>query len=479
MTPQEFYLKTVNHPIDLDGNGIWCWDLWAYFCKLTDIPLYPTIHCSITGYVRDVWYLRHQNGILNYFDEIPVGKFRDGDWVIWGGTTWGDTNYEMTPLSHVGMYYKGKCFNQTKGRGAYLLSLDFRKALGAFRWKGWNTMDNFRYGLNYLRYEDADLTIFKAYDGYGLYMLSAGEGALKDIQEFDNDKLLIVAATNANYFQMRTDQPDRYGTHYGVEQTFDGVDLAPKKEGLLAYFDSINSGIEVAHSSGYWLSRDEVHWACTPYSVVRHKGVSVNLRSTDLGNKEGEKNTQTMIARINDHWFFILSRTAVLPSVMARFAEEYGADEAMLMDSGGSTQLMAWDGQQYKAEVYTGRHLPNVFVIAKEKPAHSEPVDAHDPGEVEEPTPEPVEPVEGGNDEEDDMNEVTKTLLPDRAYDVLKWVSMILLPALTAFVLFMGSDLSPSYELIAKWITGIATLLGSLIGVSTVQYNSAKGRSNE
>ena len=77
------------------------------------------------------------------------------------------------------------------------------------------------------------------------------------------------------------------------------------------------------------------------------------------------------------------------------------------------------------------------------------------------------------------MNEVTKTLLPDRAYDVLKWVSMILLPALTAFVLFMGTDLSPSYELIAKWITGIATLLGSLIGVSTVQYNSAKGRSNE
>ena len=305
-------------------------------------------------------------------------------------------------------------------------------------------------------------------------MLSAGEGVVKDIQDFDNEHLLIVAATNANYFQMQTGQADRYGTHYGVEQTYDGVDLAPKKEGLLAYFDSINSGIEVAHSSGYWLSRNEVNWGCTPYSVVRHKGVSVNIRSTDLGNKEGVKNTQTMIARINDHWFFILCRSKVLPSVMARYAESLGADEAMLMDSGGSSQLMAWDGKKYSPEIYTGRHIPNVFVIAKEKTADFKPVDEHDPGDEQEPAQEPDPSETAPNDEEDEMNNIPKTLLPDKAYDVLKWVSMILLPALTAFVLFMGTDLSPSYEVIAKWITGIATLLGSLIGVSTVQYNSAR-----
>lgn len=472
MTPDEFVKETIGKPWDIDhAYSTQCWDLMAKCLQMLGVPL-GVIHCGTTGYVIDIWNNRHTNGILKYFDEVH--QYRDGDWCIF------PTSYHMTPKSHVAMKYGDKFYDQTTSRGCAGYSvLDPAQALGGFRWKGWNTMDNFRYGLNYLRFEDADLTIFKAYDGYGLYMLSAGEGALKDIQDFDNDRLLITAACNAGYFQLRTDQPDRYGTHYGVEQTFDGVDLAPKKEGLLAYFDSINSGIEVAHSSGYWLSKDEVNWACTPYSVVRHRGVSVNLRSTDLGNKEGEKNTQTMIARINDHWFFVLSRTAVLPSVMARFAEEYGADEAMLMDSGGSTQLMAWNGTEYHAEIYTGRHLPNVFVIAKEKPAHSEPVDAHDPGEVEEPTTEPDEPVAGGNDEEDDMNEVTKTLLPDRAYDILKWVSMILLPALTAFVLFMGTDLSPSYELIAKWITGIATLLGSLIGVSTVQYNSAKERRNE
>ena len=72
------------------------------------------------------------------------------------------------------------------------------------------------------------------------------------------------------------------------------------------------------------------------------------------------------------------------------------------------------------------------------------------------------------------MNNITKTLLPDRVYDILKWVALICLPALSAFVLFMGRDLSADYEVIAKWINAIAILLGSLIGVSTVQYNSAR-----
>ena len=69
-----------------------------------------------------------------------------------------------------------------------------------------------------------------------------------------------------------------------------------------------------------------------------------------------------------------------------------------------------------------------------------------------------------------------KTILPDKVYDVLKWICLIALPAAAAFVLYMGTDLSANYELIAKWINGIMLLLGSLIGVSTVQYNSARSQ---
>ena len=78
------------------------------------------------------------------------------------------------------------------------------------------------------------------------------------------------------------------------------------------------------------------------------------------------------------------------------------------------------------------------------------------------------------------MNDnVTKTLLPDRVYDILKWVALIALPAVSVFVLTMGADLTENYEVIAKFISAVSVLLGSLIGVSTVQYNSARGKQNE
>lgn len=96
-----------------------------------------------------------------------------------------------------------------------------------------------------------------------------------------------------------------------------------------------------------------------------------------------------------------------------------------------------------------------------------------DPEPEPEPTPEPVpEPAPEPKPAETPAN----TLLPNNVYDILKWICLIALPAVSAFVLFMGTDLNEQYELIAKWINGIMILLGSLIGVSTVQYNNARSQ---
>ena len=92
-----------------------------------------------------------------------------------------------------------------------------------------------------------------------------------------------------------------------------------------------------------------------------------------------------------------------------------------------------------------------------------EPEPEPEPTPAPEPAPEP-KPVEN----------LANTLLPNNVYDILKWICLIALPAVSAFVLFMGTDLNEQYELIAKWINGIMILLGSLIGVSTVQYNAQK-----
>lgn len=462
MTPQEFVDQTIGKVWDIDNNRPWCWDLLAKFCQMVGVPLYPTIYCAETGYVRDIWNMRKTNGILLYFDEVH--DYQDGDWVIWDSD-----NYNMTPNSHVAMYWKGLAYNQTKDRAAYLLDLDFSKAKGGFRWKGWSDV-TIKDGFSEVLYQDTTMSLYKAPEGYSLYMLSAGINQLQDIRFFDHPGLEILAACNCGYFQMSKDQADPYGTHYGVEQTFDGVDLAPKKNGLQVLYQK-GDYIGACRSDQYWYTRDQVQFAFSPYSVIRHEGKTViGEISTDLGSKEFVTNMQTMVMFLDGRWCLCISKNPVLPAVMLGFAESVNAQEAVLCDSGGSTQMMAYSNGNYNSIMYTGRKIPNVLVIARPK-ADYEPIQGGI-GEDEQDTIVVDDPSE--NKENTEMDNVTKTLLPDRVYDILKWVALIALPAIAVFVLTMGTDLTENYEVIAKFINGIAVLLGSLIGVSTVQYNRSK-----
>lgn len=65
-----------------------------------------------------------------------------------------------------------------------------------------------------------------------------------------------------------------------------------------------------------------------------------------------------------------------------------------------------------------------------------------------------------------------KTLLTNRAYDVLKWVCIIVLPALASLYRGVGTIWSlPYVEEIPQTIIVIDAFLGALLGVSTIQYN--------
>ena len=62
--------------------------------------------------------------------------------------------------------------------------------------------------------------------------------------------------------------------------------------------------------------------------------------------------------------------------------------------------------------------------------------------------------------------------LPDRIYDVLKWVTMIMIPAAaTAYVGLAGVWGWPYADEVAKTAAVVCTLLGALLGISTAQYN--------
>lgn len=66
-------------------------------------------------------------------------------------------------------------------------------------------------------------------------------------------------------------------------------------------------------------------------------------------------------------------------------------------------------------------------------------------------------------------------VLPDKVYDVLKWIVMLVLPAIaTCIVTVFGIWNIPYGEAISGTIVAINTVLGAVIGISNVNYNKNK-----
>ena len=63
-------------------------------------------------------------------------------------------------------------------------------------------------------------------------------------------------------------------------------------------------------------------------------------------------------------------------------------------------------------------------------------------------------------------------MIPNSLYDTLKWIVMIVIPALTtAYVGLSGIWGWPYAEEVAKTSAVVCTLLGPLLSISTAQYN--------
>nr|DAI82393.1 MAG TPA: holin [Caudoviricetes sp.] len=63
----------------------------------------------------------------------------------------------------------------------------------------------------------------------------------------------------------------------------------------------------------------------------------------------------------------------------------------------------------------------------------------------------------------------------DKLYNVLKWVTMIALPAIgTLYFTLSGIWGFPYAEQVIGTITAISTFLGVILGISTSQYNKSK-----
>lgn len=65
--------------------------------------------------------------------------------------------------------------------------------------------------------------------------------------------------------------------------------------------------------------------------------------------------------------------------------------------------------------------------------------------------------------------------ISNKVYDILKWIALVVLPAIATFYFAIASIWSLPYaEQVVGTITAIDTLLGALIGVSSVNYNKER-----
>ena len=65
--------------------------------------------------------------------------------------------------------------------------------------------------------------------------------------------------------------------------------------------------------------------------------------------------------------------------------------------------------------------------------------------------------------------------MSNKVYDSLKWIALILLPALgTLYFALAGIWNFPYAEEVVGTITAVDTFLGVLLGISSVNYNKTK-----
>ena len=66
--------------------------------------------------------------------------------------------------------------------------------------------------------------------------------------------------------------------------------------------------------------------------------------------------------------------------------------------------------------------------------------------------------------------------MSNKVYDVLKWITLIFLPALTTLVgVILNSFNVGCTEIVLTIMTAITTFLGAILGISNINYNNKEG----
>lgn len=65
--------------------------------------------------------------------------------------------------------------------------------------------------------------------------------------------------------------------------------------------------------------------------------------------------------------------------------------------------------------------------------------------------------------------------LPDKAYDILKWITLVFLPAATTLTgVILNTFNAGATDIVLTIMTAVTTFLGAILGISNVNYYKNK-----
>ena len=65
--------------------------------------------------------------------------------------------------------------------------------------------------------------------------------------------------------------------------------------------------------------------------------------------------------------------------------------------------------------------------------------------------------------------------LPDKVYDVLKWITLVFLPAATTLVgVILNTFNVDCTDIVLTIMTAVTTFMGAILGISNINYNKNK-----
>ncbi len=217
-------------------------------------------------------------------------------------------------------------------------------------------------GLQSMLYGKVAIDLYVQKAGQDIGMISAQ--GVQRLKAIDDDRV-HACKVNANRFRMDT------GEHLGVEITPQRQDVPRQGKNYLAFYVDKDDVPHYCWSTDFWLTRDEVKFACSPDAVILWDGVDQDIVQASSGGRERltQVTNQTLCMRLKDgRYAFAVTSPVSLMSLRA-WCKSIGASEAVAMDGGGSVQMVV-DGKYIRE---SNRAVANALTLYQAKKAQNQP----------------------------------------------------------------------------------------------------------